>query len=315
MIHILFTGGTISMRHDSASGGNLPKHGGAELLALAGVTDDIACQTEDWARAPACHLDAARLWALRARVLELARIDDIDGIVITHGTDVLEETAYLLARTLPPEVPVVLTGAMRTADHPAWDGGANLRAAIAVASARESRGRGVMVAFDGLVLDGLEAVKLHANDPAAFGAPHAAPLGRTVAGGVSYDGPALPRRPLSPASLDARVVQVPMILGDDGALLDAARSGADGVVLIAFGSGNIPPGAVPAVGRWIGEGKPVVLASRCLHGQVEPAYAFEGGGAQLVRLGAIPAGPRTPSQARMELMISIAAGVPFGAAA
>lgn len=315
MIHILFTGGTISMRHDAASGGNLPKHGGAELLALAGVTDDIACRTEDWARAPACHLDAARLWALRARVLELARIDDIDGVVITHGTDVLEETAYLLARTLPPEVPVVLTGAMRTADHPAWDGGANLRAAIAVASAGDSRGRGVMVAFDGLVLDGLEAVKLHANDPAAFGAPHGAPLGRTAAGSVSYDGPALPRRPLSPASLDTRVVQVPMILGDDGALLDAARGGADGVVLIAFGSGNIPPGAVPAVRRWLGEGKPVVLASRCLHGQVEPAYAFEGGGAQLVRLGAIPAGPRTPSQARMELMIAIAAGVPFGAAA
>lgn len=303
------------MRHDAASGGNLPKHGGAELLALAGVTDDAACRTEDWARAPACHLDAARLWALRARVLELARADDVDGIVITHGTDVLEETAYLLARTLPPEVPVVLTGAMRTADHPAWDGGANLRGAIAVAAAGESRGRGVMVAFDGLVLDGLEAVKLHANDPAAFGTPHGAPLGRAAAGGVSYDGPAVPRRPLSPASLDARVVQVPMILGDDGALLDAARSGADGVVLIAFGSGNIPPGAVPAVRRWIGEGKPVVLASRCLHGQVEPAYAFEGGGAQLVRIGAIPAGPRTPSQARMELMIAIAAGVPFGAAA
>lgn len=242
-------------------------------------------------------------------------MDDVDGIIITHGTDVLEETAYLLARTLPPEVPVVLTGAMRTADHPAWDGGSNLRAAIAVASARESRGRGVVVVFDGLVLDGLEAVKLHANDPAAFGAPHGTPLGRAVASGVSYDGPASPRRPLSPASLDARIVQVPMILGDDGALLDAARSGADGAVLIAFGSGNIPPGAVPAVRRWVAEGKPVVLASRCLYGQVEPAYAFEGGGAQLVRLGAIPAGPRTPSQARMELMISIAAGVPFGATA
>jgi len=106
-----------------------------------------------------------------------------------------------------------------------------------------------------------------------------------------------------------------MTLGDDGSLLDAARGGADGVVLIAFGSGNIPPGAVPAVRRWIDDGKPVVLASRCPYGQVEPAYAFDGGGAQLVRLGAIPAGPRTPSQARMELMITMSAGVPFGAAA
>jgi L-asparaginase len=303
------------MRHDAASGGNLPKHGGAELLALAGVPTDLACRTEDWARAPACHLDAARLWALRTRVAELARMNDVDGIVITHGTDVLEETAYLLARTLPAEVPIVLTGAMRTADHPAWDGGANLRAAIAVAFAGETRGRGAVVVFDGLVLDGLEAVKLHANDPAAFGVPHGAPLGRAAAGAVSYDAPPSPRRPLSPASLGARVAQVSMILGDDGALLDAARAGADGVVLIAFGSGNIPPGAVPAVRRWIDDGKPVVLASRCPFGQVEPAYAFEGGGAQLVQLGAIPAGARTPSQARMELMIALSAGVAYGAAA
>ena len=315
MIHILFTGGTISMRHDAASGGNLPKHGGAELLALAGVSDRTACRTEDWARAPACHLDAARLWALRARVLELARMDDVDGIVITHGTDVLEETAYLLARTLPPDVPVTITGAMRTADHPAWDGGANLRAAIAVAAAPGSRGRGVMVVFDGLVFDGLDAVKLHANDPAAFGAPHGVPLGRVTDRGVEFDGPAAVRTPLSPLSLDRRVVQVPMIVGDDGTLLDAARAGADGAVLIAFGCGNIPPGAVPALRRWIGEGKPVVLASRCPYGEVEPAYAFEGGGAQLVRLGAVPAGPRTPSQARMELMVTLAAGVPFGAPA
>jgi L-asparaginase len=315
MIHILFTGGTISMRHDAASGGNLPKHGGAELLALAGVTDGTPCRAEDWARSPACHLDAARLWALRARVLELARMDDVEGIVITHGTDVLEETAYFLARTIPAELPVVITGAMRTADHPEWDGGANLRAAIAVAASPGSRGRGVMVVFDGLVLDGLEAVKLHANDPAAFGTPHGVPLGRVTDRGVVFEGPPSVRTPLAPPSLDRRIVQVPMILGDDGTLLDAARSGADGAVLIAFGSGNIPPGAVPALRRWLDAGKPVVLASRCLHGEVEPAYAFEGGGAQLVRLGAVPAGPRTPSQARMELMITLAAGVPFGAPA
>jgi L-asparaginase len=244
-----------------------------------------------------------------------APLDDVEGILITHGTDVLEETAYLLARTVPAEVPVVLTGAMRTADHPEWDGGTNLRAAIAVAGAPESRGRGAMVVFNGLVLDGLEAVKLHAVDPAAFGTPHGTPIGRAESDGVMFDGPASVRRPLSPPALNARVAQVPVILGDDGVLLDAARASADGVVLIAFGSGNIPPGAVPAVRRWIADGKPVVLASRCLYGEVDPAYAFEGGGAQLVRLGAIPAGPRTPSQARMELLISLAAGVAFGAAA
>jgi L-asparaginase len=84
-------------------------------------------------------------------------------------------------------------------------------------------------------------------------------------------------------------------------------------VLEAFGSGTVPPAAVPAIGRWLEEGKPVVLASRCLYGTVQPMYAFEGGGARTTAMGAIPAGPRTPSQARMELTIALSAGAPYGA--
>jgi L-asparaginase len=84
-------------------------------------------------------------------------------------------------------------------------------------------------------------------------------------------------------------------------------------VIVAFGSGNVPPGAVPAIGRWLDAGKPVVLASRCPYGEVTPVYAFEGGGARTVAMGAIPAGPRTPAQARMELAIALSAGVPYGA--
>ena len=95
-------------------------------------------------------------------------------------------------------------------------------------------------------------------------------------------------------------------------MLDLARPTHDGVVLMAYGSGNLPPGAVPAIRRWVAEGKPVVLASRCLYGEVSPVYAFPGGGATLVREGVIPAGPRTASQARMELVISLSAGVEYG---
>jgi L-asparaginase len=88
----------------------------------------------------------------------------------------------------------------------------------------------------------------------------------------------------------------------------------DGVVVEAFGSGNVPPGAVAAIGRWVDEGKPVVLASRCWWRRVTPVYAFDGGGARIAAMGAIPAGPRTPSQARMELVIALSAGVPYGSA-
>ena len=96
-------------------------------------------------------------------------------------------------------------------------------------------------------------------------------------------------------------------------MLDLARTDHAGVVVVAFGAGNVPPGAVPAMRRWLDEGKPVVLASRCPWGEVTPIYAFDGGGARTVAMGVLPAGPRTPSQARMELTIALSAGVPFGA--
>ena len=105
---------------------------------------------------------------------------------------------------------------------------------------------------------------------------------------------------------------IPVIVGDDGSHLDLVRSRYDGVVIEAFGSGNVPPGAVPAIQRWLQEDKPVVLASRCPLGSVTPLYGFEGGGSRLVAMGVLPAGPRTPSQARMELTIALSAGVAYG---
>jgi L-asparaginase len=322
MIHLLFTGGTISMERDPAAGGNIPTHGGERLVALAPALQRFApFHIEDWARVPACHLGPERLWALRERVREIQ--DGIGtpyrggptGIVVTHGTDVLEETAYLLARTLDPTVSVAVTGAMRTSDDSGWDGARNLADAAAVAADAESAGRGAMVVFAGKVFAGHEAVKVHTVDPDAFAAPHAAPLGRVEQGRVQYDAPPRPPARAPAAGLSARVALIAAVVGDDGRMLDLARPHYDGCVLVAFGSGNAPPGLVPAVARWLDDGKPLVLASRCAAGEVSPVYAFDGGGARLVAMGVIPAGPRTPSQARMELAIALSAGVPYGAPA
>lgn len=315
MIHLLFTGGTISMQRDAVAGGNVPVHGGEALVGFAPELKAIAPhRIEDWGRVPACHMGLDRLWQLRSRVAELAESTDLDGIVITHGTDLIEETAYLIARTVPAAVPVAITGAMLTSSDAGWDGPRNLTDAARVVLALASRGRGAMVVFAGGIFGGLEVVKLQATALDAFGTPNGAPLGRVEGGIVAYARQAGPARtPLAPDGLTARVALVAMVVGDQGELLDAARAGHDGLVIAAFGSGNLPPGAVPAIRRWLEEGKPVVLASRCAFGQVSPVYAFDGGGATLVRAGVIPAGPRTPSQARMELTIALSAGVPYGA--
>ena len=315
VIHLLFTGGTISMHRDPVAGGNVPIHGGEALVDLApGLKRVAPYRVEDWAKLPACHLGPEKLWALRERVREVADTGEVSGIVITHGTDTIEETAYLLDRTLDGAVPVVITGAMRTSSDAGWDGPRNLVDAATVAASASSAGRGTMVAFNGRVFMGRTAVKVHATDVDAFAAPHAGPIGRVAGGQVTYsDAPLTRSQPLGPAGLATRVAQIPMVVGDDGALLDLARPAHEGVVVVAFGSGNVPPGAVPAIARWLDAGKPVVLATRCLFGEVTPVYAFDGGGARVVAMGVTPAGPRTPSQARMELTITLSAGLPYDA--
>jgi L-asparaginase len=316
MIHLLFTGGTISMRRDEVAGGNVPAHGGEALVNFTEGLDRITpYRVENWAMLPACHLGPDRLWALRERVREISESGEVRGIVIAHGTDTLEETAYLLDRTLADKVPVAITGAMRTSSDEAWDGPGNLLDAATVAAASHSAGRGVMVVFHGKVLAGRTAVKTDTTDLDAFEAPHAAPVGRVRQGRVEYLRGDVAARQLTwihPSALSARIALVPMVVGDDGRMLDLARPDHDGLVVVAFGSGNVPPGAVPAIARWVAEGKPVVLASRCPKGVVSPIYAFDGGGARLVGMGVIPAGPRAVSQARMELMISMSAGAAYG---
>ena len=317
MIQIVFTGGTISMRRDAAAGGNIPALGGEALVAMAPELATLGpVRIDDWGRYPACHMGQAKLWELRNHVAQVVADPAVDGVVITHGTDTLEETAYLLARTLPRDKPICLTGAMRTSSDAEWDGPRNLSDAVRVARDPASRGRGTMVVFAGRILPGLGASKVEATALEAFEAVHLGSEGRTggQAGSVSFfrDAPVPRSAPSVPTALSARVALVPMVVGDDGSMLDLARPHHDGVVIEAFGSGNLPPGALPAIERWIDEQKPVILASRCARGEVTPVYAFEGGGATVVRRGAVPAGPRTPSQARMELVICLSAGVPYG---
>ncbi len=316
MIHLLFTGGTISMRQSAEAGGAVPALDGAALVGLAPGLASLGPMTvEDWGRFPASHMDLDRLWALRNRVAEIAASGTVRGIVLTHGTDTLEETAYLLARTLDPAVPVVVTGAMRTSEEPKWDGRQNLVDSALVAGSAESRGRGAMVVLHGTVLSGLEAVKTDAGEVDTFRAPRAAALGVVAGGVVSFAVGGRPAAPLPtfPATLDARIAMVSAVVGDRGALVDAVRDSHDGLVLVAFGRGNMPPSLAAAAQRWLDAGKPVVLATRCFTGEVLPIYAFEGGGARLLQAGAVAAGPRAPSQAWMELVVTHSAGLPFGA--
>jgi L-asparaginase len=255
-------------------------------------------------------MTAERMWALRNRIAAHAARAEVDGIVVTHGTDSLEETAYLVARSFTSEKPIVFTGAMRTASELGWDGPANLGASTRVAASEAARGFGVLVVMSDRIYAGLDVTKAHTHMLDSFESPGLGPLG------VVDDGRVIFRRALPSAcevvdseSLGGPVDIVYAYAGADSRLLDAARAEGQGLVVAAMGRGNVPPAMVPGIEGWLGDRKPVVITSRALRGRVGHTYGYPGGGRRLFELGAVFAGSRRPQQARIDLMLALGAGI------
>lgn len=304
---VLFaTGGTISMQRDDAAGGAVPKLSGEEILGFVpGWTEVADVEVREFGRYPGPHMTIERMWALRRVVMEA--IDaGAEGIVITHGTDTIEETVYLLDRSLPPEVPVVVTGAMRNVSELSWDGPANLMAAMRVAASPEARGRGAMVVIDDRIVQGAEVVKTHTEESGTFQSPNWGPLGIVDKNQVLFYRESRRKPALLPEQPETPVDLVKVVAGADSRLVEASLdSGAHGIVLEALGRGNIPPAVVPGVRRWMEAGKPVVVTSRSLRGRVLDTYAYAGGGHELREMGVIFADHLTGQQARIELMLAL----------
>jgi L-asparaginase len=311
MIVILFTGGTISMRHDPAAGGAVPALSAREILAATRGVEGVAhVRVEDWGAFPGPHMTTDRMWALRTRIAELLTDPAVEGVVVTHGTDTLEESAYLTARSVTSAKPVIFTGAMRTASDLGWDGPANLLDAVRVAASDDARGYGVMVVMGARVFSALDVTKAHTHLLDAFESPGLGPVGVVDDGAVIFRRALAPPAPaLAPAAPAAPVDIVLAFAGCDGRLLDASRDTARGVVVAAMGRGNVPPPMAEGIERWIEAGKPVVIASRALRGRVGWTYGYAGGGRRLHELGAVFAGSRRPQQARIDLMLALGCGM------
>jgi L-asparaginase len=305
-VAVVTTGGTIAMEHDEAAGGAVPQLGASDFAAALPSDVPRLC-TEEIVNLPSSHFTLETLEQIRDRVGDLAGEPNVLGVVITHGTDTMEETAYLLDLTVAAEKPIVLTGAMRTASDVGYDGFANLLAAVRVAAAPEAHGLGTVVVFNDEIHAARRVTKMHTLSPATFQSPAWGPIGRVEGGAVVVDyRPG--RESLLWRGLEPRVPLLKLSVGARPALLEAAlERGARGVVIEALGSGRVPPWWLTAIREAREGGVPVVIASRCPSGRVWDSYGYVGAYRSLLDLGCLFAESINGQKARIRLMLVLAA--------
>lgn len=285
-VTLLATGGTVACTAD-ATGALVPTRTAADLCADAGL-DPTEVTATDTLLLDSSEMDLADLDALLTAVADALRHGPV---VVTHGTDSMEETAMAVDRLLGG--PVVLTGAQRPADDPHPDGPANLRDAV---TAARTTGTPV-VAMGGVTVPAYGVRKVHTTADRAFAGPDR-PLPRP--------GALLPPGTAPAPLAGLRVDILPAYQGADSTLVDAAlAAGADGLVVAGFGSGNAG-GLTPGVRRAREAGVPVVMCTRVPAGPVDAVYGGAGGGATLAALGVRSAGTLSPAQARTELLCRLA---------
>ena len=309
-IAIFFTGGTISMRVDPNSGGAIPALSGEEIVAQVPGLNEVADFTIiNFAKLPGPHITPPKMLDLAREVAAQLADPQIAGAVVTHGTDTLEETAYLLDLLLNEEKPVVFVGAMRNSSELSWDGPGNLRSAVRVAADASVRGLGVMVVMGDQLIAAREATKTHTEATDTFQSRDFGPLGI-----VDKDRIIVTRRParrehIPAPRLEERIDIIKLAAGADGRFISfAVEDGARGLVIEGLGRGNVPVAALPAIERATGIGLPVVITSRCPRGRVLDTYAYEGAGRQLKRMGVILGGMVPSHKARIKLMVALGAG-------
>ena len=305
-------GGTITMV-PTPDGGVSPALTGADLIDTVPGLDEVPVELDvhDFRHLPGASLSFADLLELSAEIRR-AVSDGAAGVVVSQGTDTIEETAYLLDLTYDADAPIVVTGAMRNPSMAGADGPANLLAAIRTAANDTARGLGCLVVFADQIHAARWVTKSHTSSPAAFTSPDHGPLGHVIEGRVH-----IPLRiNRGPIVKNAAPSQIPTVglatttLGDDGTLLTAIGERADALVIAAFGVGHVPAATVPIL-TGLARRIPVVLTSRTGAGPVhEATYRYPGSEIDLLERGLISAGHLHPLKARILLCLLLAAGKP-----
>lgn len=304
-IALLATGGTIACTLDE-TGAAVRTLQAADLLTSAPQPPGVEVRAVDAEAFSSWNVDAPTMLRLARHVDGL--LTDLDGVVVTHGTDTLEETAHFLDLAVRAEKPVVVTGAMRNASLASADGPRNMEAAFTLA-ARPGLS-GTYVVLNDEIHASADVTKSHSANPATFASPWLGPLGMVEGRAVSMLRERPPRRTYDVDRADARVPLLRVAAGmDDVALRAVVSSAPDGIVVEGFGVGHVPSWWMPPLREATAAGIPVVITSRTGAGPVRAEYGGPGGGIDVREAGLISGGRRSGLKARIELLCALGSGL------
>ena len=305
-ILVLHTGGTISMQADASGAVVTSKDN--PMNHVTNPLKGIEVHTLDFLNLPSPHIKPKHMLALYHKIKEEA--DHYDGVVITHGTDTLEETAYFLDTMEIPHMPIVLTGAMRSSNELGSDGVYNYLSALRVASDDKAADKGVLVVMNDEIHAAKYVTKTHTTNVSTFQTPTHGPLGLIMKQEILYFKTAEPRVRFDLDCIQGLVPIISAYAGMTDELIDMLDlEQLDGLVIQAFGAGNIPKETAQKLENLLQKGIPVALVSRCFNGIAEPVYAYQGGGVQLQESGVLFVKELNAQKARLKLLIALNAGL------
>ena len=305
-ILVLHTGGTISMQADAS--GAVVTSSDNPMNHVSNPLEGIQVHSLDFFNLPSPHIKPKHMLALYQKIKEEAA--NYDGVVITHGTDTLEETAYFLDTMEVPHMPIVLTGAMRSSNELGSDGVYNYLSALRVASDDRAADKGVLVVMNDEIHAAKYVTKTHTTNVGTFQTPTHGPLGLITKREILYFKTAEPRVRFDLDHIQGLVPIISAYAGMTDELIDMLDlEQLDGLIIQAFGAGNVPKETAQKLESLLQQGIPVALVSRCFNGIAEPVYAYQGGGVQLQKSGVFFVKELNAQKARLKLLIALNAGL------
>ena len=303
-ILIIHTGGTISMLEDKNTGAvkTSDKHPLTDLSALLQTYANVEEMIEF--NLPSPQITPKYMLQLAKKIEQVISL--YDGIVVTHGTDTLEETAYFLDLVLATDKPIILTGAMRSSNEIGSDAFYNLISSIRVAADEKATNNGVLVVMNDEIHTAENVTKTSTSNLAAFKSPQYGPIGIVTRESIIFHHSIYRKHTYSGVHLSKNVLLLKAFAGMDEQLLKAVyHMHLDGLVIEGLGQGNLPKQTVKYLQKIIDAQIPIVLVSRCYQGIVQPVYGYDGGGKQLKEMGVIFTNGLTGPKARIKLLIAL----------